>query len=55
MSDKELADIVCRALLGIVAGIRRKYELPQYQNIVIEIKETDSVTFIKPLVENEQM
>ena len=39
MSDRELADIICRALLAIVAGIRRKYGLPAYQNIVIVVQE----------------
>lgn len=40
MSDKELADIVCRALLAIVAGIRRKYGLPEYHNVIIQITDT---------------
>ena len=39
MSDKTLADIICRALLAIVAGIRKKYGLPDYHNIVIVIQE----------------
>lgn len=39
MSDKVLADIICRALLAIVAGIRKKYGLPEYHNIVIAIQE----------------
>ena len=39
MTDRELADIVCRALLAIVAALRRRYDLPAYQNIVIEITE----------------
>lgn len=55
MSDKELADIVCRALLGIVAGIRKKYELPTYQNIIIEVKENDSVAYAQPLAEKQQV
>jgi hypothetical protein len=55
MSDKQLADIVCRSLLAIVAGLRRKYELPDYQNIVIEIRETDSIASAVPLAEKEQI
>jgi hypothetical protein len=43
MSDKELADIVCRALLAIVAAIRKRYGLPDHKNITVEIKETDSL------------
>jgi hypothetical protein len=41
MTDRELADLVCRALLAIVAAIRKKYSLPVYQNIVIVFQETD--------------
>lgn len=37
MTDKDLADIVCRALLAIVAGIRRKYGLPDYKGISIVV------------------
>ena len=39
MTDRELADLICRALLAIVAAIRKRYGLPAYQNIVIEITE----------------
>lgn len=55
MSDKQLADIICRSLLAIVSGIRKKYELPEYHNIVIEIKETDSIAGTVPLAETEQI
>ena len=37
MTDKQLAEIVCRALLAIVAALRKKYDLPDYRNIVIAI------------------
>lgn len=39
MSDKALADVICRALLAIVAAIRKKYGLPDYHNIAIVIQE----------------
>lgn len=39
MSDKALADIICRALLAIVAGIRKKYGLPEYQNVTIILQD----------------
>ena len=35
MSDKQLAELICRALLAIVAAVRKKYDLPEYQNITI--------------------
>lgn len=40
MNDKELAEIICRALLAIVAGIRRKYNLPDYRGVTLEIKDS---------------
>lgn len=55
MSDKQLADVVCRSLLAIVAGLRKKYELPEYHNIVIEIREGDSIAGALPLAEKEQI
>lgn len=39
MSDKALADIICRALLAIVVSIRKRYGLPDYHNIAIVIQE----------------
>lgn len=42
MSDKALADVICRALLAIVAAIRKKYGLPDYHNIAIVIQEKES-------------
>ena len=39
MSDKTLADIICRALLAIVSAIRKKYGLPEYGNITIHVEE----------------
>lgn len=50
MSDKELADIVCRALIAIVAAIRKRYGLQAYQNITVEIREGDNLAFV-PLAE----
>ena len=39
MSDKEFADILCRALLAIVAALRKRYDLPTYKEITIQITE----------------
>ena len=39
MTDKQLADIICRALLAIVAGLRKKYDLPSYHNIVLIVQD----------------
>lgn len=39
MSDKALAEIVVRALLAIVAAVRKRYGLPDYHNIAIVIQE----------------
>lgn len=44
MNDKELADLICRALLAIVAAIRKRYDLPTYKGITIEVKEGDTVS-----------
>lgn len=43
MTDKQLAEIVCRALLAIVAALRKRYELPEYRGVTVEIRSTDSV------------
>ena len=43
MNDKDLADLICRALLAIVAAIRKRYDLPTYKGITIEIKESDTI------------
>ena len=42
-TDKQLAEIVCRALLAIVAAIRKRYDLPAYRNIVLEIRDADTL------------
>ena len=44
MSDRQLAEIVCRALLAIVAAIRKRYGLPDYKGMTIEIKEQDTIS-----------
>ena len=44
MTDKELAEIITRALLAIVAGVRKKYNLPEYKNITVEVRENDTIT-----------
>ena len=43
MTDKQLAELICRALLAIVAAIRKRYELPEYRGITIEVKESDTI------------
>lgn len=40
--SRKTADVICRALLAIVAVIREENNLPVYNNITIEIK--DSIT-----------
>lgn len=39
MTDKQLAEIICRALLAIVAALRKRYDLPEYKGVTIEIKD----------------
>ena len=41
--DKELADLICRALLAIVAALRKRYDLPTYKGITVEVKENDTL------------
>lgn len=38
MSDRMLAEIICRALLAIVAGIRKKYDLPDIKNVTVVLQ-----------------
>ncbi len=42
MTDKQLAEIICRALLAIVAALRKRYDLPEYRGITVEIRENDN-------------
>lgn len=37
--SKLTVDIICRALLAIVAALRKEYELPEYHNIVIHVED----------------
>jgi hypothetical protein len=37
MIDRAAADIICRALLAIVAILRKKFGLPEYHDITITI------------------
>ena len=37
MSDKKLADLICRALLAIVVAIRKRYGLPDYKGMTLKI------------------
>jgi len=40
--SKQTADIICRALLAIVAALRKEYGLPEYHDIVISIADNVS-------------
>jgi len=40
--SKATIDIICRALLAIVAALRKEYNLPEYHNITISVN--DSMT-----------
>ena len=42
--SKQTADIICRALLAIVAALRKEYGLPEYHDIVISV--TDNISGI---------
>jgi len=46
MTDKQLAEIICRALLAIVAALRRRYGLPSYKGMTIEIRSDDDIAGI---------
>jgi hypothetical protein len=35
--SKATVEIICRALLAIVAALRKEYGLPEYHNIVIHV------------------
>lgn len=37
MTDKHLAELICRALILIVVAIRKKYGLPEYKGITLKI------------------
>jgi len=39
MTDRQVAEIICRALLAIVAAIRKKYGLPDKHNVTIMMTE----------------
>ena len=43
MTDKQLAEIICRALLAIVAALRKRYDLPEYRGVTIEIKDDNNL------------
>ncbi|HET8669774.1 MAG TPA: hypothetical protein VFM05_03840 [Candidatus Saccharimonadales bacterium] len=50
MSDRELAEIVYRALLAIAAGIRKRYNLPDHRNVVIVLQDQpQEITLPEPI------
>jgi hypothetical protein len=42
--SKQTIDIICRALLAIVAALRKEYDLPEYHNVTIQLTEKDTLT-----------
>ena len=38
--SKATAEIICRALLAVVAAIRKEYDLPEYHHITIRVEDT---------------
>lgn len=44
MTDRDFADLLCRALLAIVAALRKKYDLPDYRGISVTLTSADNVT-----------
>ena len=42
--SKTTVDIIIRALLAIVAALRKEYDLPEYHNITITMTEKDTLT-----------
>ena len=38
--SKATAEIVCRALLAIVAAIRKDFDLPEYHHVTIHMEDT---------------
>jgi len=38
--NKTTVDIICRALLAIVAALRKEYDLPEYHNITISVSDS---------------
>jgi hypothetical protein len=41
--SKFTADVICRALLAIVAALRKEYGLPEYHHITIELCDNDAL------------
>lgn len=38
--SKQTADVICRALLAIVAALRKEYNLPDRHNITVLLSDT---------------
>jgi hypothetical protein len=41
--NKTTVDLICRALLAIVAALRKEYNLPEYHGITIMVSDKDDV------------
>ena len=46
MTDKQLAEIVCAALMSIIVAIRKKYNLKEYHGVNIVLQPTDTLSGI---------
>jgi hypothetical protein len=56
MNDKDLADVVCRCLLALVAAIRKRYGLPTYHGVTVVLQtEPPGVMYSMPHVESEKI
>jgi hypothetical protein len=49
--SKQLADIICRALIAIVVGIRKEYGLPDYKNVVLIIETREDLQFASDVLQ----
>ncbi len=52
MTEKEMADAICRLLLSLVAIIRRRYDLPTYHGMTFVLIDGNNVTATPPLQYN---
>lgn len=43
--QKITADVICRALVAIIAALRKEYGLPEYKNVTISM--TDNIAETK--------
>lgn len=41
--SKQLADVICRALIAVVVALRKEYGLPDYHNIVLIVQNSNDL------------